>query len=53
MDSLPTRIYTYATGPYAYWHDQAWAMSLVLIAVILVISLGVRAAFGSRVTVRQ
>jgi phosphate transport system permease protein len=53
MDSLPTRIYTYATGPYAYWHDQAWAMSLVLIAIILVISLGVRALFGSRVTVRQ
>lgn len=53
MDSLPTRIYTYATGPYSYWHDQAWAMSLVLIAIILGISLLVRALFGSRVTVRQ
>ena len=53
MDSLPRRIYIYATGPYDYWHEQAWAMSLILVAVILVISLSVRALFGSRVTVRQ
>lgn len=53
MDSLPTRIFTYATGPYDYWHEQAWAMSLLLVTVILVISLSVRALFGSRVTVRQ
>lgn len=53
MDSLPRRIYLYATGPYDYWHEQAWAMSLVLVAVILAISLSVRAIFGSRVTVRQ
>jgi phosphate transport system permease protein len=53
MDSLPRRIYVYATGPYDYWHDQAWAMSLFLVAIIFVISLSVRALFGSRVTVRQ
>ncbi len=53
MDSLPRRIYVYATGPYDYWHEQAWAMSLVLVGIILVISLAVRALFGSRVTVRQ
>ncbi|HKS92655.1 MAG TPA: phosphate ABC transporter permease PstA [Tepidiformaceae bacterium] len=53
MDALPLRIYVYATGPYDYWHSQAWAMSLLLVAIILVISLGVRALFGSRVTVRQ
>lgn len=53
MDSLPRRIYLYATGPYDYWHEQAWAMSLMLVAVILVISLVVRTLFGSRVTVRQ
>jgi phosphate transport system permease protein len=53
MDSLPRRIYLYATGPYDYWHEQAWAMSLLLVAVILAISLTVRALFGSRVTVRQ
>lgn len=53
MDALPLRIYFYATGPYGYWHDQAWAMSLILVALILAISLIVRAAFGTRVTVRQ
>ena len=53
MDSLPRRIYIYATGPYDYWHDQAWAMSLILVTVILVISLVVRTLFGARVTVRQ
>lgn len=53
MDALPLRIFTYATGPYDYWHEQAWAMSFVLVGVILIISLGVRALFGSRVTVRQ
>jgi phosphate transport system permease protein len=53
MDSLPRRIYVYATGPYDYWHEQAWAMSLMLVTVILVISLTVRAVFGARVTVRQ
>ncbi|MGE0599186.1 MAG: phosphate ABC transporter permease PstA [Dehalococcoidia bacterium] len=53
MDAIPLRIFVYAVGPYDYWHDQAWAMSLVLVAVVLVISLGVRAFFGSRVTVRQ
>lgn len=53
MDSLPRRIYLYATGPYNYWHEQAWAMSLILVTVVLVISLSVRALFGSRVTVRQ
>jgi len=53
MDALPRRIYVYATGPYDYWHSQAWAMSLLLVAIILVISLSVRALFGSRVTVRQ
>jgi phosphate transport system permease protein len=53
MDALPLRIFVYAVGPYDYWHDQAWAMSLILVAIILVISIGVRALFGSRVTVRQ
>jgi len=53
MDSLPRRIYVYATGPYDYWHEQAWAMSLILVTVILIISLVVRTLFGARVTVRQ
>lgn len=53
MDALPLRIFVYAVGPYEYWHEQAWAMSLVLVAIILAVSLTVRAFFGSRVTVRQ
>jgi phosphate transport system permease protein len=53
MDSIPRRIYVYATGPYQYWHEQAWAMSLLLVGIILIISLSVRALFGSRVTVRS
>lgn len=53
MDALPLRIFVYATGPYEYWHEQAWAMSLILVVTILAISLIVRAIFGSRVTVRS
>jgi len=53
MDALPLRIFTYATGPYEYWHEQAWAMSLILIGLILISSLVVRALFGTRVTVKQ
>lgn len=36
--ALPLQIYTYATGPYDEWHRQAWAASLVLIGLVLVIS---------------
>jgi phosphate transport system permease protein len=53
MDALPLRIFTYAVGPYDYWHEQAWAMSLLLVATIFFISLAVRAIFGTRVVVRQ
>jgi phosphate transport system permease protein len=53
MDALPLRIYVFATGPYDFWHEQAWAMALVLVAIIFVISLGARALFGTRITVRQ
>lgn len=53
MDALPSRIYTYASGPFDYWHEQAWAMSLALVVFILLISVLVRALAGSKVTVRQ
>ncbi len=53
MDALPLRIFVYAVGPYDYWHDQAWAMSLILVAFILVVSLIVRAVIGTRVVVRS
>ena len=37
--ALPLQIYEYAKSPYDEWHRLAWAGSLVLIAMILVISL--------------
>ncbi|MSQ30562.1 MAG: phosphate ABC transporter permease PstA [Dehalococcoidia bacterium] len=53
MDALPLRIFYFATGPYENWHQQAWAMSLVLVLFILGVSLLARTIVGSKVTVRQ
>jgi phosphate transport system permease protein len=53
IDALPLRIFVYATGPYDYWHAQAWAMSLMLVGFILVVSLLVRLFLGAKVTIRQ
>ncbi len=39
VDALPLRIYQYGTGPYTEWHQQAWAASFVLVAVVFLISL--------------
>jgi phosphate transport system permease protein len=47
--SLPVIIYTYATGPYEDWHQQAWAAGLVLLGLVLVTNILVR-AFLSRGT---
>ncbi len=46
--ALPLQIYTYATGPYADWHAQAWAGSLVLIALVLIISVIARVMTRAR-----
>lgn len=40
--SLPVQIYTYAVSPYDEWHAQAWAATLVLMTVILMINILVR-----------
>lgn len=48
MDALPLRIWTYASGPYDAWHTQAWAASLLLIALVLGFSLVTRVAVGRR-----
>jgi phosphate transport system permease protein len=40
--ALPLMIFRYAISPYDDWHRQAWAASLVLIALVLVISLTAR-----------
>jgi phosphate transport system permease protein len=45
--SLPVVIYTYATGPYEDWHQQAWAAGLVLLGLVLLTNILVR-AFLSR-----
>jgi phosphate transport system permease protein len=40
--ALPLQIFQYAISPYAEWHRQAWAASLVLIGLVLVVSLSAR-----------
>jgi phosphate transport system permease protein len=45
--ALPLQIFQYAISPYDEWHRQAWAGSLVLIALVLVIGLGARLLVGS------
>lgn len=40
--SLTQQIYYYALSPYDEWHAQAWAATLILMALILVINIGVR-----------
>jgi phosphate transport system permease protein len=40
--SLTVQIFNYALSPYDEWHAQAWAATLVLMTLILVINVGVR-----------
>lgn len=40
--ALPLQIFQYAISPYEEWHRQAWAASLVLIGLVLVVSLSAR-----------
>ncbi|MER3427457.1 MAG: phosphate ABC transporter permease PtsA [Pyrinomonas sp.] len=40
--SLTVQIYNYAISPYDEWHAQAWAATLVLMALILAINFAVR-----------
>jgi phosphate transport system permease protein len=47
--SLPVQIYTYAVSPYEEWHAQAWAASLVLVTVVLVMNVAARALVKNRV----
>lgn len=46
--SLPVQIFQYATSPYKEWHQQAWAGSLVLISIVIILNLSARFAFRSR-----
>src|SRR5919205_916685 len=42
MASLTVQIFNYALSPYDEWHAQAWAATLVLMTLILVINVSVR-----------
>ncbi len=46
--SLPVNIYTYATSPYADWHEQAWAAALVLVTLVLCSSIAARVLVRAR-----
>ena len=48
MAALPLTVFTYATGPYEEWHQNAWAAALVLILVVLILSVGARLAIRRR-----
>src|SRR5688572_6462348 len=48
ISALPHQIYTYAITPYDDWHRLAWAGSLVLIGLVLVISILARFVTRSR-----
>jgi len=38
MAAMPLQIYTYAVSPYDDWHNKAWASTLVLIAIVGILS---------------
>lgn len=40
--ALPLQIFQYAISPFAEWHRQAWAGSLVLILLVLAVNLSAR-----------
>jgi len=48
MAALPLVVFTYGLGPYEDWHRLAWATSLVLILVVLVLSIAARFATRRR-----
>ena len=47
MAALPLQIYQYAISPYKDWHRQAWAGSLVLIFLVLILNIIARLVFRS------
>jgi phosphate transport system permease protein len=46
---LPKYIYDYARSGFPEWEQQAWAASLVLLAVVMTLNIGIRLATGKRV----
>lgn len=46
---LPGFIYTYSRSPYEDWRDQAWGGTVVLLAVVMLLNVGIRLLAGKRV----
>ena len=44
ISTLTVQVYTYATSPYADWHQQAWAGALVLVTMVFGCSVLARVA---------
>jgi len=53
ISSLPVQIFNYATSPYEEWHQQAWAASLVLVALVLGMSVITRLATRGKYEIVQ
>ena len=50
--ALPVQIYQYATSPYKEWQQQAWAGSLVLISLVVILNVIALLVFRSRSNVQ-
>jgi phosphate transport system permease protein len=48
MGSLTVRIFYYAGSPYEEWHKMAWAATLVLVTMILVLNVAVKVLARNR-----
>jgi len=48
LANIPVVIFQFALSPYDQWHRLAWAGALLMTAVVLVLSVGARAALGRR-----
>ncbi len=42
IDALPLRVFTYATGPFDYQHEQAFAAAFILVMMVLILSVSSR-----------
>lgn len=52
-EALSLQIYQYAISPYDDWHAKAWASSLVLVLMVLILSIIVRVVTAARLQGRE
>ena len=50
--ALPLQIFAYAISPFDDWHRQAWAGSLVLVTIVLIVNIAARYAASRQVKLR-